>query len=141
VTDLIAGFLAARYDEAEAIAKAAAHKLRVRNAEPWFETDDDRFGFPEDAAYIAANDPASRLRDIAGKRAIVALHSASIAKRDGYPFSPWTGRPQPEENDGDCGLCGWFAPEDGGCLTVRHLAAEFAGHPDCKPGWVPSDAT
>lgn len=134
-------FLTARYDEAEALAanpvtpgKAAyvawylaMYHFRAGNdaqcevaARAWGQSgsaDDDRWQRSWEAAAGAVGaDPAAKLRDIAGKRAILALHSASVAKRDGYPFSPWTGRPQPEEHDGDCGLCGWFAPEDGGCL-------------------------
>jgi hypothetical protein len=141
VEELIGPFLAVRYDEAEAAARDLLRTARdarqaVREPRMLGREIPGWHSWPDVEAMCSG-----RLADIGLKRAILALHSASIAKRDGYPFSPWTGRPQPEEHDGDCGLCGWFAPEEGGCLTARHLAGEFAGHPEFKPGWAAPDAT
>ena len=111
--DELTAFLNARYDEAEALAKAAAAHLRVHNPERWYEADDDRFAYPEDAAFIAANDPAHRLRDIALKRAILA----------------------------DCRRCldsiSWGHRAVFIERVVRQFGTEFSDHPDYRQEWKP----
>lgn len=145
-TEDLAAFIAARYDEAETLAKAAAgeqgptwHPVQVLASELGYVVDEA--GEPvcanttcSLAAHIAAHDPAYRLADIALKRAILAEHG------------PW--RPEPAE-PGDaemiadierrfpvpprCRTCAASCP----CVTVRLLGAEFAGHPGYRAGWAP----
>jgi hypothetical protein len=164
----LAQFLADRYDEAEALARAwqsppwgedATSWKVVGRREPRYDngcsetlTAIDVSGRPvnfaeaiqvrwdsngERTPYIAANDPAHRLADIALKRAILALHASAVTKTEQYRYDPSTGEPIPERYDGDCGICGWFDPEQGGCATVRQLGTEFADHPAYKESWKP----
>jgi hypothetical protein len=164
VTDLIGVFLVKRYDEAEAVAKAgvpgraayvawylsmyhfgagneAQRECAARTWEQSGSAGDDRWQRSWEAAASAVGDDLdAKLRDIAAKRAIVALHGAKVTKRDQFRYDSSTGEPIPDEYDGDCEACGWFAPDDGGCLTVRHLAGEFSCHPECRPGWVPESS-
>lgn len=147
--DDLAAFLAARYDEAQALAEAATPG-------PWtaivHTTDDqgiiidshyppgnghilgsaimsdDETRNRENAAHIAATDPAHRLRDIALKRAILAEHKHYPAfTPDEYDFGCGVCH-----DNGDYGVCGY-----GWCATVRHLGTEFSDHPDYRPEWKP----
>ena len=151
--DDLAQFLAARYDEAEASAKAAIPG-------PW-TLDEWTGGFGrtasvmvpfgpaapdaktgltslvqlgtqdyETARHIAANDPAHRLADIKLKRAILALHEhrkADTKDRNGPDFGCGICH-----EDRDYGIIGY-----GWCATVRHLATEFASHAGYRAEWAP----
>lgn len=133
--DDLAAFLTARYGEAEALA------TRARDDAPdWYasrELDErrslrDRAGdrIPETAAaYVADNDPAHRLADIALKRAILAEH-ASFPDGDGNPRCNRCMAGRLDEN---------FSSRSP-CTTVRQLGTEFSNHPDYKPGWAPEDS-
>jgi hypothetical protein len=75
-------------------------------------------------AHVIRHDPASVLRDIAAKRAIVDLHIC----------------PCPDDC-GECGACSGahhadptYAP----CPTLRHLAAAYADRDGYRPEWAPS---
>lgn len=137
----LAAYLSDRYDEAEALAKAATEG-------PWQATGQrDHFvvqaegdhlvaemegctGHPDmggrNAAYIVGVDPAHRLADIALKRAILADHG-------------------PDERDPElCRTChvaerGWAVPVPAGwpCATARHLGIEFSKRPDYLAKWKP----
>ena len=147
--DDLTAFLNARYDEAEASAKAAlgsgdgAWRAGYRPDEDIrfvvFDSREVRGGAIDEGTlrHIAANDPAHRLADIALKRAILAEHRLTVTKAETYRFDSHTGEPIPERYDGDCEICGWFDPEQGGCATVRHLGTEFAGHQGYRPAWKP----
>jgi hypothetical protein len=97
--ELLAAFLAARLDEDEAAAKA------------WLP-----FGNPDAAAreHIARHDPGRVLREVAAKRAILAVH--------------W-----PCANSGHT-WCG-ADHEEWPCRTVGHLAAVYSDHEGYRPEW------
>lgn len=153
-----AAFLDARYDEAGALAQAAT-------AGPWkyqvFRRDEGHrewvmcgrsspygvmigdagigwmpsTGIP-DPDFIAACDPAHRLRDIALKRAILAEHAQVRADSD----------EEDEEGATGCRVCDWdrdcgeVRPAGRPCVTARQLGTEFSDHPDYRPGWAPEDS-
>jgi hypothetical protein len=125
--DLIA-FLAARYDEAEALAQGVAHgpwhweggyPQRISNpaailvAECYTSPDAPA----QEAEYIAAVNPKHRLADIALKRAILA---ALTVERDiGFGGSGFT---------------------EGLEFAVRQLGTEFSDHRDYRAEWAPEDS-
>lgn len=151
-------FLTARYDEREAKAKAATpgpwqdsgtilagvlgaghQTVAACNSSEW---DNQEYSYPASAeesansAFIAANDPAYVLADIAAKRAILELHEAvpyyGLDQRGRW--LPCTGEPK-------LWYCGSCQDDDGiingelPCDTLRILAAPFADHPDYNPAW------
>ena len=91
------------------------------------------------AIHVAHNDPARVLREVAAGRLLLELHWLQVIKAETYPFDSYTGEPIPERYEGDCAVCGWFDPVQGGCLTVRHYAAIYSDHPDYDPAWKPED--
>jgi hypothetical protein len=141
--DGLVEFLAARYDEAEALARGVDD-----HSEPWpgqWKADGNlavrtynghvlayaqhgefKPGF---AAYVADNDPAHRLADIALKRAILAEHApydcsepavqrcTRCASDDAYPNGVAVMAAYP-------------------CATARQLGNEFSKHPEYKAGWA-----
>ena len=128
-------FLAARLDEDEAAAKAAT-------AGPWaFEgddpTDDELYSvhdgivdlvgvtvaFTRDrqvanGQHMARHDPARVLREVEGKRKILAEHKA-VTRLAGL-----TGQ--------ELGFLGWYRE-----WMLKNLAAAYADHPDYQPEWKP----
>jgi hypothetical protein len=76
-------------------------------------------------------------RDIDAKREILALHKLTVTKAEQARFDSYTGAPIPERYEGECEMCGWFDPEQGGCLTVRLLGSPFCDHPGYQPAWKP----
>lgn len=128
-----AQWLAERYDEAEARARAA-------DPAPWASTppslyiDSPGVGIIvqtrhfETAEFVAATDPAHRLADIKLKRAILAEHAPMTGLLDRLI----------------CRVC-WSIRTDGGpldgdlhpCATVRQLGTEFAGHAGYLESWRP----
>ena len=127
--DLIA-FLNARLDEDEARAQAAAGEWDDESARyEWEDLPDATF------AHARWHDPARVLREVEAKRAILTLHALQVTKREQYAYSSYTGEPIPDEYDGQCEDCGWFDPEQGACLTLRHLASVYGDHPDYREDW------
>jgi hypothetical protein len=137
-------FLAARYDEAEAMARAAGGGDGLEGL-TWRQHDADDApgrivdghghvivydegspGYAE-AAHIVSVDPKHRLADIALKRAILAEHkhveTGGLAPAFGCRIC---------HADRDYGING-----EGWCATVRQLGAEFADHPDYDESWKP----
>jgi hypothetical protein len=91
------------------------------------------------AAHIARHDPARVLREVEAKRAIAALHAFSVHREEQRAFAQEIAQGKPPVfwvDMHDCALCGWFDAEAGGCLTVRHLAAVWDGHPDYRQEWA-----
>lgn len=135
-TDDLTVFLAGRYDEAEALAKAATPgPWRATGQRDHFVeqsagdhlvaemegcTDHPDMG-EHDSAYIASVDPAHRLADIALKRAILAEH-ASFRK---------------ESAKGDVGP-GLHAATRVLGDVVGLLGTEFSRHPAYKAEWAPT---
>lgn len=125
----LAAFIAACYDEAEALAKAAGGE--DPDDHRWHQTDPDwRPGWieaangnvvvydegspdAEQAAFIADMDPKHRLADIALKRAILADAMRVFGATDDL---------------------GAFRLAE---RTVRQLGTEFAAHPGYNPSWAP----
>ena len=156
MTDDMAAFISARLGEDEAAAMAAA-KVEPEDTETsrWYghahwvarygtvvDAEDDDYAMitgstDEVCAHIARHDPGRALREVAAMRAILALHPFEVVKRPVTPFNPYTGEPQPDEYDATCGICGWFDPGQGGCQTIRTLAAVWNDHPDYRAGWKP----
>lgn len=126
-TDAFAAFMEARYAEAEARARACQHPSPWKAAEEehdsWIVTDADGEpviydeGTPtlEEAAFIAANDPAHRLADIALKQAILARHASATDPCDAHDA--------------------WFRSVL--CATARQLGTEFSKHPQYQAEWAP----
>jgi Family of unknown function (DUF6221) len=148
VTDDLAAFLGARYDELETrVRDEQRHYIKRANGVPVRKGDWARvvcdpvigpYGGQSRTRNIAAglyvadmSDPDRVLADIALKRAILADHvpyrcgeSAVLrcqrcASDDAYPS-------------------GVAIMEAFPCNVVRQLGTEFSGHPDYKPIWKPS---
>ena len=113
----LAAFYAARLDEKEA--RAGYVHDDMRDKRPLGGT-----------GRCVCGVPGRMLREVAAGRAILDEH------RPGYPatFPKPSGQPT-------CGVChagGWdWEPEQWPCPTVRHLAAVWSDHPDCRPEWKP----
>ncbi len=90
---------------------------------------DEREHFAK-TARLAQKHREQMLREAGAMRAILDEHGP------GYPvtFPKPSGQPA-------CGVChagGWdWEPEQWPCPTVRHLAAVWSDHPDCRPEWKP----
>lgn len=141
MSDDFGRFLADRYDEADALARAASTSPKGK----WGPRLDESIGghllddageivvYDESAPspwqfdHIAANDPAHRLADIKLKRAILALHHPD---GDKWPDCK------------ECSCRGALAATDCGgtvpwpCATARQLGTEFAEHPAYKEEWA-----
>jgi hypothetical protein len=151
--DDFAAFMAARYDEAEALAQQAGGDEWADNGDVvsaalakgdygprgyWvaaasFACESEWEPLHEGhAEFIAANDPAHRLADIKLKRAILAEHAHCAA-------ASWPDRTVPRGFG--CSICHWHPDygqlDDGWCATVRQLGTEFASHPGYKESWKP----
>ncbi len=146
MTDLVA-FIRARLDEREAAAKAARRgdgrwEYRDRSDDPetfpWTVWAPDvrlsaGTGFaPQEAQFIALNDPKFVLADVAAKRRIMSRHRRYGEVEPSY--APWD-----DACDG-CGFPGdpeWPATEHiNDCPELRDLAAPFDQHPDYDPAWA-----
>ena len=109
----LTAFLAARYDEAEAAARAA---------EPWWpSTFTQPFATEPRAVHIARHDPARVLADIAAKRAIIQA---------------WILRDQQGSGTGE-GAATIASHAVGVLVALKHLAAVHAEHPDYRQEWAP----
>jgi Family of unknown function (DUF6221) len=137
--DTLTAFLEARLAEDEATAREAAAGDQARwkatgDLEPAVYVAD---GGPvavgpwggslreDEAAHIARHDPARVLRDVAAKRAILAMHAEfwrlyRTFEQAGEPGSISLGRAQ--------GLSD----------VLRQMAAVYASHPDYRAEWKPS---
>ncbi len=85
----------------------------------------------------AAAGEARKLREVAFKRAILAMHEP-------VPF--WGNNPPPRTAQTRENVRAWYCDcqcDDGviegeyPCETVRHLAAVWSGHPDYRQEWKP----
>lgn len=147
----LAAFLAARYDEAEALARTAdpgpwhvrnlgRHDLsaviRKTGETPVSHLPEGpliaQFEGPRAARnglHVAASDPARRLADIRLKRAILAEHPHAKAE---WPNS---------KHGFGCSTCDWDRDfgqgGDGWCATVRQLGTEFAECDGYRDEWRP----
>lgn len=141
----LATFLNDRYDETEAVARAASDgRWYVERREAGVLTDetradvltagtsapsicvvyDEAFGgcSTVDAEHIARWSPAHVLADVAAKRAILALHTGHhecVGDRHGHRGTVLVAPGYIHEND----------------PTLLLLAQPFAGHPDFDPAW------
>ncbi len=68
-------------------------------------------------------------RDLAAKRAILALHSTPHTVVDGWCVE--CGGECTHEGEDRCARCGY----DDGCPTARHLVAPYAGRPGWNDAW------
>jgi hypothetical protein len=151
----LAAFYAARLDEDEAAAKAAAGPEWLEDGSPslavfarqWSEGDRPGVrgiawcsnGYDDDRAnmaHIARHDPARVLREVGAGRAILELH-----KPDRDPADQWYGHDVRCEECG--GITGSAASGERGfqrswpCTTLRHLAAVHNAHADYQQEWKP----
>lgn len=127
-------FVRARYDEREAVAKAAQ-----QSASSDRELAQQAGAGVTDAGYlhIAANGPA--LREVQAMRAILALHTPDTAR-----YSPETLARLAKFSALACPVCvterGEYREDWGAdrfpCQTVRALVSVFSGHPDYDPAWA-----
>ena len=79
------------------------------------------FNETADALFIAANDPAYVLADIAAKRRIIELH------KGGHECSQY-------DHNGEVDSC-TYSHDFEDCSTLKLLAAPFRSHPDWQPEW------
>lgn len=144
-------WLRAVLDDIEAAARSCAeifpspwdvsdrgHTAYVRADEPGFrivcelEQSDIIDGWLGDRLHhIHRHDPASVLRDVAAKRAIVDLHEHQVFERPDYYSGQTVG----------CTICHRAHDEDypgGWCLTVRHLAAVYEDRDGYREEWRPA---
>lgn len=139
MTDIV-GFLRARLDEDEAVARATIHDGKSGEWEfdysveetsggalvPFYEIEFDSvapaldsqhwFAGPDTMRHIARYDPARVLREVEAKRRIVDAHAD-------HPMQP-----------GFCRSCGMT---NGPCETKRLLAAIDDDHPEYREEWKP----
>lgn len=120
MADDLAAFVTARLDEDEEIAKAVRPK-------DWDDIGWAGVGATA-TAHAAQHDPARVLREVAAKRAIMAVHAQ-------LNDSIWCQTCDPGADPfGDSDA--WYP-----CRTVRALATAWSDHPDYKakgPGGVPT---
>lgn len=142
--DPLAAFLHARLDEDEAIARRPRGQAFASWNRSWdtapqrdLAVDGERVAaLPLDLdEHIARHDPARVLADVAARRRIIAAHPL-VPARDVWG----------QETGGtSCGTCdaepdlmlgGIEQPRTDGCVTLRALAAPYAGHPDYDERWT-----
>ena len=131
-------FVAARLDEEEARANAMEHFIVYDDTYyscPATRTEphgDLEWG-EEHCDCGLAERKAKRLREIAAMRAVLALHKTTVTKAEIFPFSPYTGEPNPDEYEVACEICGWAdSNPTSACVTVRILAAIWSDNPDYR---------
>lgn len=128
VSDL-AAFLAARWDEEEAAARA------VRPDQDY-----------ADSEHQERWSPARVLREVAAKRAILAEHHILTQDDRNEAYEEFSVVKIGGANrDHGCVNCHYYGMGGvkgyGICRTVRHLAAPFASHPDYDPAWAAGTAS
>jgi Family of unknown function (DUF6221) len=142
----IAEFAAARLDEDEAAAKAAAEvdeppwHAEPANPAEYADLMNGRGGwiaYHEGvlttlvAQHIARHDPARELREVEVKRKILALHRAEQWNIDDQPA------------DIHCAECttddDLYKPQLYPCGTTRLIAAAWSDHPDYDASWSPGE--
>lgn len=157
-----AAFMTARYDEAEALARAAMHDTRGewnrrQDGPDWptghLRDDTDTIvvydeGSPTDAEFdhIAACDPAHRLTDITLKRAILKLYTDTLALVEHPPLAHGPAAGEHARMRGLAPGTGMISARDyldaKRELAVlepvaRQLGTEFSGHPEYRAEWKP----
>lgn len=136
--DGLAAFLAARLDEREAAAKAAAgdgdgiwgiagniSQRALRDV----GTGSGRFDAPSaaDALHIITYDPAAVLADITADRALLNLMTEAHAEMD---------RLLADKHAGDVERAMAIGRARGATVAVKHRAARYASHPDYRAEWA-----
>lgn len=126
----LADFLAARLDEDEAAAKAAAEDYRPTWKPVWILASEaanlvDLDGMPlggthvrSTAGHIARHDPARVLRDVEAKRAILARYGEYSGTNIGEHLQ-------------------WSQEQQGLYRAMCALAAVWSDHPDYQQEWKP----
>jgi hypothetical protein len=136
--DDLTAFVAARLAEDEAAARAAlesewfAHVAEFARADHYAAFGDLAVEYDQwlpdvaDGAHVARHDRARALREVAAKRAVLALHHAAL----------YEGRNSDgdERSDYFCNECDL---EKFPCRTVGLLAAVWSDHPDYRAEWAP----
>ena len=145
----LAAFLAARLDEDEAAARAAASIAGPGwKAETYWPGDESRtrtcvrskdgaflgeFGdtpdYPDMAAHVARHDPARVLREVAAGRAILADYEEAAQHPYDLPEGVREGRDD-DERERDQYLIDVLEH------VLRCLAAVYRDHPDYDPAWA-----
>lgn len=127
-TGNLADFLAARYDEAEKLAREAEAFDGAVSHRYYPGPDGDLLGSITLGMFHHANRPKLRLADIKLKRAILAEHERVKSADHGY----------------GCKTCDWdshcegvMVGTDQWCATVRQLGTEFDQHEAYQAGWAP----
>ena len=144
--DLVA-FLRARLDEREARALAAAgttegrwtqddpHRAPGRIVDDYgdFVTYDEMAPSQEQGEFIADNDPAFVLADVAAKRRLIAGHGPGrvVDESNGR----WAS--DPDSWDPPWTKCTGHEWEAYPCELLRLLALPYAGHPEYDEAWRP----
>ena len=72
--DGLVPWLRAQVEADKAAASAAGRRIRVHQPEPWYEADDNRFEWPEDAAHIAIHDPRDTIARCEAELAVLDAH-------------------------------------------------------------------
>lgn len=141
MTGDLAAFIAARLDDDERIALAAA----------WPEPPDlvTRVDSVTAARHVLRHSPARVLADVAAKRAVLAYAAAPVVRTTPADPCPWPevtvidGRPHVWTIDGHRDITAewqaWAAPreEPAHPELLRALAAPYADHPDYRDEWRP----
>lgn len=136
--DDLTAFVTARLDEDEAAARAVAVLRHQVFDGTGLVTGPRGVGFirSDVATWLADNDPARALREVAAKRAIVELHDrvhdcpVIVPTKDPSAFAGNLGYVSTEhidEEDPD--------PDVTPCTTLRAVAAVWSDHPDYRPEW------
>jgi len=147
MTDDLVTWLRAQLDADEAAARATGTHLDWQDDHGGAGSGVDRKGVDDyseavvvyvgeveehDARHIARHDPASVLRDIAAKRAIVDLHGPELPIcEDGY-------RPGATHADVARSVLANGAPAGVPCLTLRLLASAYSHRDGYRPEWAPT---
>lgn len=93
--------------------------------EPW----DEKRNVWADAEFIAEHDPARVLREVDGKRQLLALHSPS-------DMGSFVLGDDEDDDSPACRTCGDLTVQFP-CWTLRLLASVYAGRDGYQEGWAP----
>ena len=117
----IVEFLEARIAEDESLAQAA---IKSHAPDEVWESELGSLNlWPEDIAFWASQTPYRVLAECAAKRAIIKQHEQSGSR--------WEGFPRADKQVTYCLEDQHASP----CMTLSHLAAVYADHPDYQQEW------
>lgn len=122
----ITAFIAARLDEDEALANGVINLCRDTRW-PWPPEQSPGRGGPALTYYLRHFSEHRQLREVAAKRAILALHQPRQTGR--WDVCAHCRPVDPEFPDD-------LTSELWPCRTVRHVISVWAGYPGCDPAWV-----